>query len=120
MRGRERGAGSVLIIGIVLAVTIALMVAAVLSSGVSARRRAAVAADLAAVAAAGRLAEGSEAACATAEKIAAANGGAVRHCVVHGLDVEVQVRVGVTGPGAAWLPDQDRRARAGPDRVPQQ
>jgi secretion/DNA translocation related TadE-like protein len=116
--GNERGAGTVLILVTIMVVTTAFLAVAVLASGVAARRQAAAAADLAAVAAAARAIEGPGAACTTAEHIAAANNATLLDCVVDGHEVEVQVGVAVTGPGASWLPDQERRARAGPQRGP--
>ncbi|NDL57768.1 hypothetical protein F7O44_11845 [Phytoactinopolyspora sp. XMNu-373] len=96
-----------------MVVTAAFLAVALLASGVSARRQAAAAADLAAIAAAARVYEGPAAACATAESVATANNASLRDCVVDGHEVEVQVRVSVTGGAAAWVSHQDRRARAG-------
>ncbi|WP_129666642.1 Rv3654c family TadE-like protein, partial [Phytoactinopolyspora endophytica] len=92
----------------------ALALAGILSAGQSARRQAAAAADLAALAAATHMDRDPATACTTAEAIAVANGAEMRSCVVDGREVEVQVRVLVTGTGSSWLPPQDRRARAGP------
>ena len=82
-------------------------------SAVIARHRAQAAADLAALAAAGRLADGADAACAQASALAHAMRTAVTQCVVEDLDVVVTVaaplafgRLGV-GPARA-------SARAGP------
>lgn len=115
----ERGAGSVLVLAVAMVVLAALLGAAVLASGQAARRQAAAAADLAALAAAGRLAHGPHQLepCEVAAKVAAANGGRLGACVIDGLEVEVQVTVRVAAP-MAWLPDQHRRARAGPSEVP--
>ncbi|RIQ27331.1 Rv3654c family TadE-like protein [Jiangella rhizosphaerae] len=113
--GRECGAGTVLILSVVLVIMVATQAVAVLAAGQSARHRAAAAADLAALAAANRLALGSADPCADAGRIAEANGAALRDCVVDGMEVEVQVRVETTSL-LPWLPAQDRRARAGPPR----
>lgn len=64
-------------------------------SAVVARHRAQAAADLAALAAAGRLALGAEAACARAADVAHAMQTAVASCTVEDLDVVVTVEVGV-------------------------
>ncbi|MBB5787599.1 Rv3654c family TadE-like protein [Jiangella mangrovi] len=118
MRGRrcgERGAGTVLVLAVVLVVMVAVQAVAVLAAGQTARHRAAAAADLAALAAAQRLASGAVDPCADAGRIAQANGADLRDCVVDGAEVEVQVRV-ETQSALPWLPAQDRRARAGPPR----
>jgi secretion/DNA translocation related TadE-like protein len=84
-----------------------------LGSAVVGRHRAQAAADLAALAAAGRLADGADAACAHATAIAEAMDAAVTSCVVHDLDVVVAVDAAVelgrfaVGPARA-------QARAGP------
>ena len=86
---------------------------AYVGSAVIARHRAQAAADLAAVAAAVHLADGTGAACSQASVLARAMSAAVTHCEVEGLDVVVTVetsvpiaRIGV-GPARAT-------ARAGP------
>ncbi|RAW17820.1 Rv3654c family TadE-like protein [Phytoactinopolyspora halophila] len=111
---RERGAGSILVLAAVGIVMVAFTVVAVLATGQSARRQAAAAADLAALAAAARMADGSTQACETARAVATANEATLVECLVYGVEVEVVVRVPVAGIGSRWLPDQDRRARAGP------
>jgi secretion/DNA translocation related TadE-like protein len=84
-----------------------------LGSAVIARHRAQAAADLAALAAAGRLADGAAAACAHASAVAQAMRTAVTRCAVDQLDVVVTVDATVTldkmgmGPARA-------SARAGP------
>jgi secretion/DNA translocation related TadE-like protein len=82
-------------------------------SAVIARHRAQSAADLGALAAAGRLAIGHDAACAWAGSVAQRMGGSVASCVVEDLDVVVSVDVaahlGRWGVGTARA-----AARAGP------
>lgn len=112
----ERGAGTVLVLAVVLVVMVAVQAVAVLAAGQTARHRAAAAADLAALAAAQQLASGAADPCADAGRIARANGAALRDCVVDGVEVEVQVRVETTS-ALPWLPAQERRARAGPPRA---
>ncbi|WP_166345222.1 Rv3654c family TadE-like protein [Phytoactinopolyspora limicola] len=109
----QRGAGSVLVLLVVGVVIVVLAAVAVMASGIAARRQAALAADLAALAGAQRVPD-EAAACATAEAVARANDAVVQDCVIDGAEIEVLVRVVVSGPGAGWIPAQERRARAGP------
>jgi secretion/DNA translocation related TadE-like protein len=111
--GAERGAGSILVLTGVMVVLTVLLVVATLGSGYLARHRAAAAADLAALAAAGRVWSGPAAACASAGGVAKANGAVLRSCHVRGEQVEVVTSVAIAGP-AAVLGDAHRRARAGP------
>ena len=90
---------------VLLAVTIG---GCYLASAVIARHRAQAAADLAALAAAARLPDGSEVACGEASLIADAMGVGVADCVVDGLDVVVTI---TAGPARAV-------ARAGPAESP--
>jgi secretion/DNA translocation related TadE-like protein len=80
-------------------------------SAVIARHRAQAAADLAALAAAARLADGADAACGQASMVAQAMHTMVTQCVVDELDVvvtaEAPVALGVWGPARA-------AARGGP------
>jgi secretion/DNA translocation related TadE-like protein len=80
-----------------------------LGAAVVARHRAQAAADLAALAAAGRLPAGADAACAQADVVARAMRAGTTHCVVDELDVVITVEAGVSrwGPARAT-------ARAGP------
>lgn len=93
-----------------LAVTSAV---AMVGSAVAARHRAQSAADLAALAGAGRLASGPEAACEWAGAVASAMRVRIAGCRVDGLDVIVdaaaRVELGRLGIGTATA-----RARAGP------
>jgi secretion/DNA translocation related TadE-like protein len=97
---------------LVLLMSIALGVM-VFGTAVVARHRAQAAADLAALAAAGRLASGSAAACATAAAVAGAMRSTVTSCRVERLDVvvgvDISVRLGRWGVGSARA-----LARAGP------
>ena len=93
-------------VAVLLCVTVA---GAYLGAVVVARHRAQAAADLAALAAAGRLAAGPEAACARATAVARAmrtDAG----CAVDDLDVVVTVRIAVLGGASSAA------ARAGPAR----
>jgi secretion/DNA translocation related TadE-like protein len=97
-----------------MAVLLAITVGGVyVGSAVIARHRAQAAADLAALAAAGHLADGTAGACAQASALAGAMHTAVTQCVIEDLDVVITVdaplafgRLGV-GPARAT-------ARAGP------
>jgi secretion/DNA translocation related TadE-like protein len=97
-----------------MAILLALTIGGVyVGSAVIARHRAQAAADLAAVAAAVHLADGTRAACSRASALALAMRMAVTHCVVENLDVVVTVETSVplgriaVGPARAT-------ARAGP------
>ncbi|MCV7422330.1 flp pilus-assembly TadE/G-like family protein [Mycobacterium yunnanensis] len=86
---------------------------ALVGSAVIARHRAQAAADLAALAAAGRLVSGPQVACASAQSLAAVMSATVAACAVEELDVvvttEVAVRLGRWGVHVARA-----SARAGP------
>ncbi|MEV7561506.1 Rv3654c family TadE-like protein [Streptomyces sp. NPDC089795] len=79
---------------------------------VVARHRAAAAADLAALAAAATWAHGPETACATARRVARAQGAALVGCLVRGEVAEVTAEV-AAGPFTPAV-----RARAGPPAEP--
>jgi secretion/DNA translocation related TadE-like protein len=111
MTGRERGAGSVLVLTATMMIVVALIVAASLGSGYAARHRAAAAADLAALAAATELSGRHGDPCSAAERISRANGADLRECVVADREVEVVAAVAISGP-MRWLADPVRRARA--------
>lgn len=84
----------------------------VLGQAVVARHRAAAAADLAALAAAATWAHGPETACATALRVARAQGAVLAGCRLHGEVAEVTARV-AAGPFTPTI-----RARAGPPQAP--
>jgi secretion/DNA translocation related TadE-like protein len=97
-------------VAVLVAVTMACMY---VGSAVIARHRAQSAADLAALAAAGRLSQGATAACSYASAVAHAVQANITRCVVEELDVvvavEVRVDLGRFGFGPARA-----TARAGP------
>ena len=97
-------------IAVVVSIALGIMV---IGSAVVARHRAQASADLAALAAAGRLASGVEAACSAAALIAGAMHSTITTCRVEDLDVivgvEVAVDLGRWGFGSARA-----AARAGP------
>lgn len=77
-----------------------------------ARHRAEAAADLGALAGAGRALGGSAAACGRAAELVVANGAVVTSCSLTGLDVLLQVQVSVELAGLSGA--ASARARAGP------
>lgn len=115
--GRERGSGSVLVLG-VAAVTLVVLVAAVSLAGtVRARHVAESAADLAALAAAVALEQGvpPAVACARAADVARPQGATVV-CRTDGADALVEARAPVPSAVAALGGAAAARARAGPSR----
>ena len=109
----ERGSASLFAVA-GMAVLLAITIGGVyVGSAVIARHRAQAAADLAAIAAAVHLAEGTPAACSRASALTLAMHTAITQCVVEGLDVVVTVEASVplgriaVGPARAT-------ARAGP------
>ena len=110
---RECGAGSVLVLAAIMMVVVASLVAATVGSGLTARHRAAAAADLAALAAAEELSGAAgDHPCQAAERVSRANGAELQECIVHGAEVEVAASAPITGP-LRWLADPLRRSRAG-------
>ncbi|RBM22542.1 Rv3654c family TadE-like protein [Streptomyces sp. PT12] len=106
--------GSATVWAVLCATLLCLLFAAVLALGQvsGARQRAAAAADLAALAAADVALDGREAACATAERVAAAQHARVVRCHIGGeiADLTAEARA---GPYAVRV-----RARAGPADAP--
>jgi secretion/DNA translocation related TadE-like protein len=97
------------------AVLLAFTIGAVhVGSAVIARHRAQAAADLAALAAAGHIAHGTDAACAQATAVARAMRTVVTGCAVDGLDVTVTVDAAVA-LGRFGIGPASAAARAGPD-----
>lgn len=82
-------------------------------SAVVARHRAQAAADLAALAAAARIASGARSACAQAALVARAMDTTVTDCAADGLEVVVHVEAGV-GSGAWRFGPAHAAARGGP------
>ncbi|NUT53878.1 MAG: pilus assembly protein TadE [Saccharothrix sp.] len=105
----DRGSVSVFAVGVV-AVFFGLVVVGVrVGEAVVVRHRVAAAADLGALAAAGRLASGTAHACARAAWVVGRMGGRLEDCLVDGWEVSVRVsgEVSLFGAVTAW-------ARAGP------
>lgn len=109
---RDRGAATVLavvFIGLLTSVAVAVVAVGGLLSG---HRRAASAADLAALAGAAALQQGTPG-CAAAEEVAAANGSRLLSCRIDGQVLTVEVGVDVESLlGSSWT--LTGRARAGP------
>lgn len=112
--GRDRGAASVLVIGVISALLLLTAAALALASAVTASHQARLGADLAAVAGAMRLQEGTSpaSACDVAAATARNNRARLAKCVVAGENVSVTVEV----DPARWPAPAVARARAGPDR----
>ena len=111
---RDRGSGTVLVLG-AIAVLVAMTVGALLVvSAVVAAHRAQSAADLAALAAAGALVRGQSppSACATGAGVATRNGGRLATCSA-GADLSVEVAVDMPA-SAAHIGTATARSRAGP------
>ncbi|WP_267900878.1 Rv3654c family TadE-like protein [Actinomadura craniellae] len=115
LRRSERGSGTVWMLAF-MAVVWVVAVAVMTVGGVRAgRHRAAVAADLAALAAAGRFAQGPVVACRAAAESAMGSGGRLSGCVLRGAVAEVTVTVSLRG--LAYIGSALRvtaHARAGP------
>ncbi|MEV4251860.1 Rv3654c family TadE-like protein [Spirillospora sp. NPDC049652] len=117
----DRGAGTVWVLAF-LGVIWAVGLAAIVVGGVRvARHRVEAAADLGALAGAGHVGEGEEAACRAVREVAADSGGRVASCAVRGRIVEVSTDAVVRLPFGIREVRVVARARAGPagrDGVP--
>lgn len=111
--GDERGAASILVLA--LSALLGLIASTVVAVGAvgTARHRASTAADLAALAAAGRALEGAAAACAAAQDVAQAQGAGLGACRLTGDVADVAVEVRPAGP-LGRLGSARGSARAGP------
>jgi secretion/DNA translocation related TadE-like protein len=111
---RDRGAASVLVIGVVAALLLLTSGAMTVVAVVAASHRARLAADLAAIAGAQALQGGAVGdACEVAAAVAMSNRAQLAGCVVVGLDVAVTVHV----DPARWPSPAVARARAGPTHI---
>ncbi|QAY69832.1 Rv3654c family TadE-like protein [Xylanimonas protaetiae] len=117
-RDAERGAGTVLLLGVAAVVLLAGLALAALGAAQQARGTAQAAADLGALAAATALRDGFEP-CPTARDAVERNGGTLAGCVVEGAGVvDVTVARPTAGlPGWATR-DATATARAGPRPEP--
>lgn len=108
----DRGAATVLAVSFLGVLVLVGAALGVVGAMVVAHRSAQSAADLAALAGAGAVADGADP-CAAAASLAADNGARLHRCTVTVRDVTVEVTV----PGPRWLGqphDLTARARAGP------
>lgn len=114
-RGGDEGFVTVAMAGLILVLVSVTVLVAGLGAVAVTRHRAATAADLAALAAAGQALEGRVTACRAAARVAEAQGAEVADCRLDGSDALVEVtvrppgRLGALGAARAW-------ARAGPER----
>jgi secretion/DNA translocation related TadE-like protein len=110
---RDRGSATLLAVAMMAMILAVVGAAVVVGSAVIARHRAQSAADLAALAAAGRLADGQNAACGWAAAVAQQMNARVTACAVESLDVVVTVDVDAA-LGRWGLGTARAAARAGP------
>lgn len=111
---RDRGAASVLVVGVIAVLLLLTAGALTVVRAVAAGHRAGLAADLAAIAAAMELQGTNElgSACGRGAVVARENRARMTDCAVDGQDVTITVEVEV----ARWPAPAVARARAGPDR----
>lgn len=109
MSTRDEGFATITVLALCGILTAAGGLVAVLGEIAVARHQAAAAADLAALAGAGRALEGSEVVCGVARVVAARNDAALTSCELDGLDVHVMVEVAAGRWGKVAS-----HARAGP------
>src|SRR4051812_11857974 len=110
----ERGSATVWVLALSGVLAAVSMAGVLIGAAVVARHRATSAADLSALAGAGRAATGHADACATAADVARANAAALTTCSL-GADAVVEVQVSVAVRlGRAGVHEATARARAGP------
>jgi secretion/DNA translocation related TadE-like protein len=112
-RASERGSATLVAVAMMAVLMAMTLGGSIVGSAVIARHRAQSAADLAALAAAGRIGSGQRSACAWATSVAAANHSTVSACTVAELDVIVSVEVAVPF-GRLGVGPVRAAARAGP------
>jgi len=116
-RHNEAGSGTMLVLSSALLLLTAALAAAIWAMASSANHRAATAADLAALSAAGALQSGELDPCRTAARIATKHGAELVGCEIDGESVvvvaAVRLRLGALGSPAALA-----GARAGPEHPP--
>lgn len=109
-RGAERGAGSMLVVGVCAALAATLFSSTILIGWFAQARRAELTAELAAVAGVGAAVEGADA-CSAAERVALANRGGLVSCRVLGISPDVVVTTEVVARLRPAMP------LGGPDEV---
>ncbi|USQ82669.1 flp pilus-assembly TadE/G-like family protein [Streptomyces phaeoluteigriseus] len=137
-RGRaDRGSATVWTLAVIAVLCVVFGAALALGQAVLARHRAAGGADLAALAAADHWTDGTEAACARADRLARAQGARLVRCVIVGevsdvtaaagrgpFTVEVRARAGPAGPVTPVVSDAPEASDApvisnAPEAVPE-
>lgn len=116
-RDREDGSASVWLLALSMVVVALIAASTVVMAALTTRTRAASAADLAALAAAGHALDGPAAACVVARRIAEANGARLLHCQVRDAVADVVAVVTLRWPGPGWQGlgwPAAVRSRAGP------
>jgi secretion/DNA translocation related TadE-like protein len=108
----DTGSATVLVLAAGALLSMFAVAAGLVATGLVAHRQAVRAADLAALAGAGRSVADADAACSVARVVALANGGVLRACAVDQSSVRVTVTVTVAVSGL--LPEISATARAGP------
>lgn len=113
----QRGSGTVLALGLIAVVLLALVAVTAVGQVALARSQSRTAADLAALASAGELHGVHPASaggpCGRAERTARANGATEANCRIEGETTRVEARVAVRGPWG-WGRPAHAVARAGP------
>ncbi|MEU9018141.1 Rv3654c family TadE-like protein [Actinomadura sp. NPDC048394] len=114
-RGRgDRGSGTIWVVAFMAVIWVGGVVAVGVGGVRAARHRGDAAADLAALAAAARVADGAADACGRAEEIARRSGARMVRCRVRGENVDVSVTVALRVPLGGGAVRVLSRARAGP------
>ena len=111
---RDRGSGTVWVVAFMALLWFVGVLAVTVGSVRAARHRADSAADLAALGAAARVADGGGAACRVAAAAAARSGTRLSGCVVRGRIVDVSVELGLRVPFGVGGLRVTSKARAGP------
>ncbi|MGI8530526.1 MAG: Rv3654c family TadE-like protein [Geodermatophilaceae bacterium] len=112
-RRGDRGSAGVWLLGLCSVLVLAATAAVLVGSAMVTRHKAIAAADLSALAAAGKAWEGTESACAAAADIATSMGAQLTSCSLSGVIAEVSVAVSVE-LGVVGLATAEASARAGP------
>lgn len=113
---RQQGSASILLLAVGLALVSIALGGQTVGAAMVARHRAALAADLGALAGALHVREGAAVACDRARSVVAGNGGELVGCTLVGADLVTTVAVLPAGP-ASLAGRATARARAGPVTV---
>jgi secretion/DNA translocation related TadE-like protein len=111
----DDGAASIYVLTTAMLLAAVSVPVAVVATGLAAHREAVKAADLAVLAGAQRSLYDADAACATAVRVAAANGGRLARCDLRNGSLVVEVRVPLQW---SFLPEVSASARAGHNGTP--